>query len=101
VAASGGAFANPGLDNIGNAGINTYRGPTFFTSDMALTKAFTIWESVETKFRMDAYNVFNHINPGNPGGSIESSGTISGEAAGCVGSTCGPRQLEFSLRVQF
>jgi len=101
VAASGGNFANPGLDTIGNAGINTYRGPTFFTSDMALTKAFSIWESVETKFRMDAYNVFNHINPGNPGGNIESTGTISNEAAGCVGSTCGPRQMEFSLRVQF
>jgi len=67
---------------------------------MALTKAFSIWESVETKFRMDAYNVFNHINAGNPGGNI-SSGGIGGEAAGCVGSTCGPRQVEFSLRVQF
>jgi len=96
-----GTFVNPGLDHFGNAGLNTYRGPSFFTSDMALTKAFSIWESVETKFRVDAYNVFNHINPGNPGGNIESQGTISGEAAGCVGSTCGPRQMEFSLRIQF
>ena len=95
-----GTFINPGLDHFGNAGINTYRGPKFFTSDMALTKAFSIWESVETKFRMDAYNVFNHINAGNPGGNI-SSGGIGGEAAGCVGSTCGPRQVELSLRVQF
>ena len=54
-----------------------------------------------TKFRMDAFNAFNHINPGNPGGNIESAGTISGEGSGCVGSDCGPRQLEFSLRVQF
>jgi len=96
-----GTFVNPGLDTIGNAGINTYRGPNFFTADMALTKAFTVWENVAVKFRMDAYNAFNHINAGNPGGNIESVGTISGEANGCVGSTCGPRQLEFSLRVQF
>jgi hypothetical protein len=96
-----GTFINPGLDHFGNAGQNTYRGPTFFTSDLAFTKAFAIWESVAMKFRMDAYNAFNHINPGNPGGNIESTGTISGEANGCVGSSCGPRQLEFSFRVQF
>ncbi len=108
---SGGVFSWPGLDTIGNDGQNTYRGPTFFTSDMAITKAFTIWESVEAKFRMDAFNVFNHINAGNPSnGDIFGSpstptgteiGDINGEAAGCIGSTCGPRQLEFSLRIQF
>jgi outer membrane receptor protein involved in Fe transport len=96
-----GTFINPGLDHFGNAGQNTYRGPTFFTSDMAVTKSFGVWESVLVKFRADAYNVFNHINPGNPGGNIESAGTISGEANGCVGSTCGPRQIELSLRIQF
>jgi len=110
---SGGLFSFPGLDVIGNAGANTYRGPTFFSSDLAITKAFTIWEHVETKFRMDAFNAFNHINAGNPGntdvfGSVQTPtgspvGAINGEAPGCVGvgGTCGPRQLEFSLRVQF
>jgi hypothetical protein len=97
-----GLFTNPGLDNVGNTGFNTYRGPTFFTSDLAITKAFTLWENVVAKFRMDAYNAFNHINAGNPGGNIESTGTISGEASGCVpNASCGPRQIELSLRIQF
>jgi hypothetical protein len=98
-----GLFVNPGLDHFGNVGLNTYRGPGYFNTDLGLVKAFTIWENVATKFRMDAYNVFNHINPGNPGGNIESVGTISGEAPGCGpgGQGCGPRALEFSLRVQF
>ncbi|MDE3186845.1 MAG: TonB-dependent receptor [Acidobacteriota bacterium] len=91
-----GVFTNPGLDTIGNVKRNTYFGPSFFNDDLAITKAFTIRENVVTKFRMDAFNAFNHINPGNPGGNIESTGTISGQGAG--GS---PRQLEFSLRVQF
>ncbi|HUN82772.1 MAG TPA: TonB-dependent receptor [Terracidiphilus sp.] len=91
-----GVFKNPGLDTIGNVGFNTYRGPGFFNTDMAITKAFTIWENVVTKFRMDAFNAFNHINPGNPGGNIESTGSIGGEGAGGA-----PRQLEFALRVQF
>jgi hypothetical protein len=97
-----GIFSNPGLDNYGNAGLNTYRGPTFYSTDMAVSKSFTIWESVAAKFRMDAFNVFNHITAGNPSGNIESAGTISSEGSGCgPGADCGPRQLEFSLRLQF
>ena len=89
-----GVFKNPGLDTIGNVGFNTYRGPGFFDSDLAITKSFTIWESVVANFRMDAFNAFNHINPGNPGGNIESTGTITGQGAGGA-----PRQLEFSMRL--
>jgi len=97
-----GVFSNPGLGHYGNGGLNTYRGPSFFGTDMAITKAFTIHESIVTKFRMDAFNAFNHITAGNPGGNVESTGTINGEGGGCgAGNDCGPRQLEFSLRVQF
>ena len=87
----------PGFDKIGNAGANTYRGPSFFNSDMAITKAFTIHESIVTKFRMDAFNAFNHINAANPNnGDIFNNGPISGMAWGAT-----PRQLEFALHVQF
>jgi hypothetical protein len=95
-AAGTGIFVNPGLDNIGNVGYNTYRGPGFFNDDFGITKAFTVWDHVVTKFRMDAFNVFNHINPGNPGSDIESEGDITGQGPG--GNS---RYLEFSLRVQF
>jgi hypothetical protein len=67
---------------------------------MAITKSFTIWEQVVAKFRMDAFNAFNHINAGNPGNTDVSSATnfapITGGAPGYS-----PRQLEFSLHVQF
>jgi hypothetical protein len=100
-----GIFKNPGLDTVGNVGRNTYFGPSFWSSDLALSKTVTFHESIAARFRFDAYNAFNHINPGNPGGSIESVGSIGGEAPGCyiVGSpgSCGPRQLEFSLHLQF
>lgn len=109
---TGGVFSFPGLDVIGNAGANTYWGPSFFSEDAAISKTFNIWENVTTVFRMDAFNVFNHITAGNPnnGDVFVSTGTatgqaannINGEAAGCFpGGDCGPRQLEFSLRVQF
>jgi len=97
-----GTFVNPGLDNFGNSGINTYRGPRFFSTVFGLTKAFTVWENVAVKFRMDAFNAFNHITAGLPGGSIEGGGAIGGEGGGCgSGNDCGPRQLEFSLHAQF
>jgi Carboxypeptidase regulatory-like domain len=96
VAAGTGIFVNPGLDTIGNVGRNTYFGPGFFNTDLAITKAFPVWESVAIKFRMDAFNAFNHINPGNPGGGIESDGNITGMAL-----PQSQRQLEFALRVQF
>jgi len=91
-----GLFKNPGPDTIGNVGKNTYFGPSFFNTDMAIAKTVTIHESIAVKFRMDAFNGFNHISPGNPNGNIESDGTITGGAAGYQ-----PRQLMFSARVQF
>jgi Carboxypeptidase regulatory-like domain/TonB dependent receptor-like, beta-barrel len=97
-----GVFYNPGLGNFGNAGQNTYFGPRFFNEDMSLTKDFAIWESVAAKFRFDAFNAFNHIAAGNPNGNVETGGTINGAAQGYgTGSGIGPRQLEFSMRLQF
>ena len=98
-----GVFACPGLGNFGNVGQNTGTGPRFFGTDMAITKAFPIWrERVSGKFRMDAFNVFNHIASGNPSGNIETTGTITSGGQGYGQSQdFGPRQLEFSLRVEF
>jgi hypothetical protein len=92
----GAVFSDPGLDNIGNVQRNTYYGPHFWNTDLSLQKAFNVWEKVDTKFRMDLTNALNHINPGTPGGNIQSPGTITGEAPGP-----GPRQIEFSLSVKF
>ncbi len=103
---SGGLFTFPGLDVIGNAGANTYWGPSFFNTDLAFTKAFPIWEKVAVKFRMDAFNAFNHINPGNPnnGDVFVSTGAKVGDAANNINSEAPgatPRQVEFMLRVEF
>ncbi len=93
---STGIFTQPALDTIGNAGRNTYNGPNFYNTDLSLQKSFDIWEKVQAKFRFDAYNAVNHINPGNPGGNVIGTQYITGEAPGP-----GPRQLEFALKVVF
>ena len=96
-----GIFTTPGLDQIGNTGRNSVFGPHFFTADMSLQKDFSVREHLTAQLRMNAYNAFNHINFGNPGGNVNQSnpGTI-GAGAGINGYS-NPRQLEFSGRLQF
>ena len=95
----GTTFTAPGLDQIGDIGRNSVFGPHFFNTDLALQKNFLIKEKATLQFRFDAFNVFNHINFGNPGGNIEQAGSIN--AGPGPGGTSNPRQLQFSARVQF
>ncbi len=49
---------------------NQYRGPHFFDMDMALFKSFPLGERVNFAVGLQAYNVFNHPNFGNPDNSL-------------------------------
>ncbi len=89
-------FTCAGLDQIGNSGRNSNFGPGFFNMDWAIQKNFPIKESVFFQFRMDMFNAYNIVSSNNPGGNIESPGTINGYAPGA-----NPRQLQFSFRLQF
>jgi hypothetical protein len=91
-------FTAPGLDQIGTAGRNGVFGPNFFNADIAVQKNFPIRESLFAQFRMDAYNAFNHMSLGNPGGSIDNGQQTIG---GLFGSQFPTRQLQFSVRLQF
>lgn len=96
-----GPFQRPLLDQFGNLQRNSFRGPSFFNEDFTLQKNFPVKKNVVVTFRMDAFNAFNHINPGNPNGCIDCSvssgaGVINGEGPGGA-----PRQLQFALRASF
>jgi len=95
----GGAFTAPGLDTIGNGGRNNAWGPGFFNADISAVKNFTIHEKYVLQFRTDAYNAFNHINFGNPGGNIENKGSITSGPFPDGG--VNPRQLQFTARIEF
>lgn len=99
-AANTSGFTEAGLDTIGTVGRNSFYGPGYFNGDLSLQKNFPIREDILTQFRVDAFNGFNHINPGNPASTVTGSdGNITGEPA--LGIYTNPRQLQFSLRVQF
>jgi outer membrane receptor protein involved in Fe transport len=91
-------FTASSLDEIGTTGRNSNFGPNYFNTDLAVQKNFPIHESLFAQFRMDAYNAFNHMSLGNPGGSIDNGDQNIG---GLFGSQFPTRQLQFSVRLQF
>jgi hypothetical protein len=71
---------------------------------MSLMKNVTFHERYTAQFRMDAFNAFNHINLGNPNGTIDqgSAGSIGGGPfPASTGGTTNPRQLQFTIHLQF
>jgi Carboxypeptidase regulatory-like domain/TonB dependent receptor len=93
-------FTAPGLNQIGNAGRNSLFGPSFFNADLAAQKNFPIKESLFAQFRMDAFNVFNHINAGYQGSPNvpidQGQQFISTMTPGAT-----PRAIRLSVRLQF
>jgi len=104
-----GPFSDPGIGNLGNVGVNSYRGPRAFFADAAIFKDFSVTERVKMQFRMDAFNLFNHPVLGfnsNQGNTCIDCGGNAGqitdiEADASPGSTTGMRQLEFALKLTF
>ena len=90
---------NPGPD------VNPYtktvlQGPFNWSADASLFKVFPITETVNLRFNLDAFNVFNFQGAGNPNGT---DGTTPCTVPGGVGcsSLNAPRQLQFTLRLTF
>jgi len=54
------------LGTIGNAPVGGCLGPGTATADLSLSKNFQITERLKMQFRVDAFNLFNHPQYGNP-----------------------------------
>ena len=81
---------------FGNVGRNTLRGPHYFNSDASLFKKFQISETKKLEFRIESFNLFNHVNLGQPDGCVDcgsNAGHINGLASGAQ-----MRQFQFGLR---
>src|SRR5215510_3652940 len=61
------------LGTIGNAPIGDCLGPPTNTWDTSLSKNFKLTERIGVQFRMDAFNLLNHPQFGNPGGGSNAS----------------------------
>ncbi len=99
--ASYGPFSFPALDQIGNSRRDSFWGPGQWNADISMSKNIPIHEDVHAEFRVDAFNAFNHINPGNPPPpALGIDSPIGGLILGMATNTS-PRQLEFAAKVMF
>lgn len=72
------------LGGYGNIGRNAFRSPPYLQFDSQISRLFPIHDSLTLDLRLEAFNVLNHPDFGNPTASFTSStfGQIGGTASG-------------------
>ncbi|HWB33363.1 MAG TPA: carboxypeptidase regulatory-like domain-containing protein [Acidobacteriaceae bacterium] len=87
--------ANP-LGTYGNSPRNGFVGPKYFNIDAALSRSFPLYEQLALQLRLEAFNVLNHPNFGNPSASVNSPTSF-----GRVGSAQAPRIFQGAVKFTF
>jgi hypothetical protein len=80
----------------GTAGRNSLRGPHLYNSDFSLAKNLLMSERFKLELRADAFNVFNHVNLGNPNSTIDQFG-----AGQITYIQVAMRQMQFGVHFSF
>jgi hypothetical protein len=88
------AFARPANGEWGNAA-NSIQGPGDIAINMGLTRTFQVRENQTFEFRAEAFNLPNHLNPGNPNTSLNS------QDFGKILSAGDPRIVQLALKYVF
>jgi len=94
----------------GTLGPNALHGPNFWNINPSIQRAFRLTEKVKLDFRVDAFNVLNHPNPGGIDISLADGPKFFGRSYGfnaALGTpnplyaTGSPRSLQLSLKLSF
>ncbi|MGD0890725.1 MAG: TonB-dependent receptor [Terracidiphilus sp.] len=100
---SWGPWARPAAGTWGNLGRDALWGPGLVNVDSSLTKTIDLHEGYKLQFLLQAYNVFNHANLGDPNSCVDCGGN-----AGTIQSTLQSqfdgttmRRLQFAARFSF
>jgi hypothetical protein len=81
---------------------NALTGPGFADTDLSLEKSTRLAESAVLVLRLDAFDLLNHVNFGNP--NLTAGGSTFGQISStrtAVGDAGSSRQLQFAARFQF
>jgi hypothetical protein len=96
-------FLTPNV-GFGTMQRNSLTGPGFSDTDVSLQKTTRIAENVSFILRMDAFDVFNQANFGNPVLTASPTSNTFGQITqtrGAIGDAGSSRQLQFAAKVQF
>ncbi|HKS73443.1 MAG TPA: hypothetical protein VJQ82_09620, partial [Terriglobales bacterium] len=99
-----GPYVRPAAGTFGNINRDSITGPGLVNVDFAIAKSFPIKESLSVQFRAEAFNVFNHVNLGQPNGCVDCGpGSNAGQITSIIASQDGTsmRRLQFAVRVEF
>ncbi len=105
IGSPGSAFERPARGTFGNLGRNELTGPAYWRVDASLFKNIPLGGSRELELRIEAINVLNHVNLGNPDSEIGVPGN-NNPNAGRINSTAffgadPQRNLQFAVRFLF
>jgi hypothetical protein len=90
------AFAQPAPGTFGNHERNSIKGPGAWKTDLAVSRLFPLGTTQRLEARLEAFNLFNTFNWGNPTANL-SSGTF-----GRIQSMAGdPRIIQFGIKYGF
>ena len=89
------AFAQNAAGTFGNVGRNAYRGPKYIEIDSSLSRSFPLPEKLRLDLRLEAFNVLNHPNLGNP------SGALNATTFGQISSSAAPRIFQGAVKIIF
>ena len=89
------AFVFPAFGSFGDAGRNILDGPGFQNLNLALHKRIPLGEAADVQFRLEAFNVLNHVNLALPDAFLGSP------AFGRVLSAGNARRLQLGVKLIF
>jgi len=89
------AFAQPALGTYGNLGSRNILGPGSIVINTNLTRTFQIREKQSVEFRVESFNLPNHVNPINP------NTVLSNNTFGKILNANDPRIMQLALKYVF
>lgn len=96
-----GPFQRPAIGTFGDIERNAFFQPGMWNVDYSIAKHFALTERVGLQFTAQAFNLFNHVNPGGVSNQVDvpSGGLITSTVPAQIGTSL--RALQFAARVQF
>ena len=99
------AFGRPARGTFGNMERNSLRGPGYWRTDASLFKHIGVGGTRRLEVRIEAVNLFNHVNLGNPNSEVGVPGNLNSDA-GRINSTAygnadPQRNFQFALKFMF
>lgn len=87
----------PDRGTFGNISRNEFRGPSSFNIDTQLSRVFPVYERLALDLRLEAFNVLNHPNFGNPDANLSHLTSTFGQ----VSSASGARIFQGAVKFTF